>query len=61
LNARWLLETINAYEKCKSVIIEQWVPYIDSPESTRKRELEWAQEGAKFLSDTMDNLGILER
>jgi sugar phosphate isomerase/epimerase len=61
LNARWLLETINAYEKCKSVIIEQWVPYIDSLESTRKRELEWAQEGAKFLSDTMDNLGILER
>jgi sugar phosphate isomerase/epimerase len=61
LNAGWLLETINAQGKCKSVIIEQWVPFLDSLESTRKRELEWAQEGAKFLRDTMADLKILER
>jgi len=61
LNARWLLEAINARGKCKSVIIEQWVPFLDSIENTRKRELEWAQEGARFLRDTMGDLGILER
>lgn len=59
LNARWLLETINAHGKCKSVIIEQWVPFLDSLESTRKRELEWAQVGARFLRDTMGELRIL--
>ena len=61
LNARWLLETINAYGKCKSVIIEQWMPFLDSLESTLELELEWAQEGMTFLRDTMGDLGILER
>ncbi|UCF96245.1 MAG: TIM barrel protein [Spirochaetaceae bacterium] len=60
LDARWLLETIGAYGICKSVIIEQWVPFSDSLESTRKRELEWAREGMRSLGDTMRDLGILE-
>jgi sugar phosphate isomerase/epimerase len=61
LEARWLLETIGAHGKCRSVVLEQWVPFLESLEATRRRELDWAREGVGFLRDTMDALGILDR
>lgn len=60
LNAEWLLETIQAPGRCRSVIIEQWVPFRGSLEATIEQELEWAEAGAKYLQKTMKDMGILE-
>jgi sugar phosphate isomerase/epimerase len=58
LEAGWLLETLNAHGRCRSVVIEQWVPAGEDLESTRRRELEWARQGLRFLKDTLGVLGI---
>jgi sugar phosphate isomerase/epimerase len=60
LDARWLLERLNASGRCRSVVIEQWVPIDDSIESTCRQELEWARQGMRFLRETIGDLGIPE-
>jgi hypothetical protein len=48
-NLPWLVEKIRPFGRCKSAILEQWVPPESGAEVTCKKEMIWALEGIKYL------------
>lgn len=55
LNAAWLIEKIGAYQRCGTVVLEQWMPFFDDIETTIKTELSWACTGVQHLRDCIDH------
>ncbi len=49
LDLGFLMDKLSSYGKCKSAILEQWVPPEASPEASVSREAAWAEEGIARL------------
>lgn len=49
----WMLDRINS--KCKSAILEQWVPPENSNEKTMRKEQRWAEESFNYMKNTIKN------
>jgi 3-oxoisoapionate decarboxylase len=49
-NLPWLFEKIKPFGRCKSAILEQWVPPENDLDSTCKKEKVWAEAGIKYLN-----------
>jgi len=49
LEIEWVLSELGRQGRNPSVILEQWIPWVGSIESTVALEEEWAARGARFL------------
>lgn len=49
LDLRMVMEKLSQYKRCKSAILEQWVPAETSQEQTIRKEIQWAEESIQFL------------
>jgi sugar phosphate isomerase/epimerase len=49
LDVSWLLSKINKYKRCKSAILEQWVPPENNIMETCQKEKKWAVDSIHYL------------
>ncbi len=54
-NLPWLLSKMQAFGRCRSAILEQWVSPENEIEATCKKEIEWAEIGVKYLKENIKN------
>lgn len=52
-NLPWLIEKITPFGRCKSAILEQWVPPESDVITTCEKEKKWAIEGIKYLKQNL--------
>ncbi len=55
LNIPEIINKIEMTQKCKSFILEQWVPFTDTFEKTIEKEMQWAIESIKYLKQYENN------
>lgn len=51
LNTKMVFDRLSKYNRCQSVILEQWVPPEKELNNTVKKEQIWAIKGIEFLKD----------
>jgi sugar phosphate isomerase/epimerase len=49
LDVNWLLSKIKNYNRCKSAVLEQWVPPEADNKATCEKEKRWAEESIHYL------------
>ncbi len=49
LNLPWLMEKLNQYGRCRSAVLEQWVPPEISLDKTIEKEKNWIEQGIAYL------------
>lgn len=56
LQLPWLLEKVNAYGRCETAVLEQWVPPESDVFATCQKEKEWASAGIKYLQSVLNKI-----
>jgi sugar phosphate isomerase/epimerase len=51
LNVPWLLEKLEPFGRCRTAILEQWVPAENYMTSNIKKEAIWAEESIQYLKN----------
>jgi len=53
LDIPFLLERVRSYRRCKTGVLEQWVPFENDAEETLAREKCWAEKGIGYLKSIL--------
>jgi 3-oxoisoapionate decarboxylase len=50
----WLFESLKKYDRCQSLILEQWVPLAPNIEETCVKERDWAEQSMKYIKEIIN-------